>query len=228
VEGWHDVRFTRPARQLRQVTAGVRALLAGERPRLATVPEARPLRLGQPPVADLPIWIAATGAQTMRVAAELADGWFPLYLRRDRCRELAAEIRRLRTAANRPEPITVAAGPFTVVDPDLGAARAVAAACTASYLAAMGDVYPRLVSAQGLGEQVELVRAANPAAGRNPGVVPEAAQILLDEFTAYGDAATVRDRLQRWDTVVDLTMVAIPPGTAWPQIEATLRAGAPS
>ncbi|MEN3306066.1 MAG: hypothetical protein V7603_2268 [Micromonosporaceae bacterium] len=228
VEGWHDVRFTRPAGQLRQVTASVRALLAGERTRLAAVPEARPLRLGQPPVVDLPIWIAATGEQTIRVAAELADGWFPLYLRRDRCRELSAEIRRLRAAAGRQdEPITVAAGPFTVVDPDIGAARAVAAACTASYLAAMGEVYPRLVSAQGLGEQVELVRAANPAAGREPGVVPDAAQILLDEFTAYGDAASVQEQLHRWDCVVDLTMVGVPPGMAWPQIEATLRATAP-
>jgi 5,10-methylenetetrahydromethanopterin reductase len=163
------------------------------------------------------------------VAAELADGWFPLYLRRDRCGELAAEIRRLRAAAGRQdEPITVAAGPFTVVDPDVGSARAVAAACTASYLAAMGEVYPRLVSAQGLGEQVDLVRAANPAAGRKPGIVPDAAQVLLDEFTAYGGAAGVREQLQRWDDVVDVTMVAVPPGIAWPQIEATLRAAAPN
>jgi alkanesulfonate monooxygenase SsuD/methylene tetrahydromethanopterin reductase-like flavin-dependent oxidoreductase (luciferase family) len=228
VEGWHDVRFTRPAGQLRQVTTGVRALLAGERTRSAAVPEARPLRLGQPPVANLPIWIAATGERTIQVAAELADGWFPLYLRPDRCREMAAEIRRLRAAAGRPaDPITVAAGPLTVVDPDIGAARTVAAGYTAFYLAAMGEMYPRLVSAQGLGEQVELVRAANPAAGREPGVVPDAAQILLDEFTAYGDAAGVRKQLQRWDSIVDVTMVGIPPAIPWPQIEATLRAAAP-
>jgi alkanesulfonate monooxygenase SsuD/methylene tetrahydromethanopterin reductase-like flavin-dependent oxidoreductase (luciferase family) len=228
VEGWHDVRYTRPAERLRQVTAGVRGLLAGERTRPTAVPQARPLRLGRPPVADLPIWIAATGEQTIRVAAELADGWYPVYLRRDRCGELAAEISRLRAAAGRhDDPITVAAGPLTVVDPDIAAARAVAAACTAFYLSAMGEVYPRLVSAQGLGEQVELVRAANLAAGRGPGVVPEAAQILLDEFTAYGDAVKVREQLQRWDAVADVTMVGIPPGTAWPQIEATLRAAAP-
>lgn len=228
VEGWHDIRFARPAERLRQVTAGVRALLAGERTRPTAVPEAGSLRLGQPPVADLPIWVAATGEQTVRVAAELADGWFPVYLRRDRCGDLAAEIRRRRTAAGRlDEPITVAAGPLTVVDPDTGAARAVAAACMASYLVAMGEVYPRLVSAQGLGEQVELVRAANQAAGRVPGVVPDAAQILLDEFTAYGDAASVQDQLQRWDSIVDVTMVGVPPGMTWPQIRATLRAAAP-
>lgn len=225
VEGWHAVPFTRPASRLRQVATGVRALLAGERA-LPAVPQARALRLGQPPVADLPIWIAATGEQTIRVAAELADGWYPLYLRRERCRELAAEIRQLRADAGRP-PITVAVGPLTVVDPDINLARTIAAACTAFYLGAMGEVYPRVVTAQGLGEQVDLVRAANPSS-RALGVVPDAAQILLDEFTAYGDASDVQKQLQSWDGVADITMVGIPPGIAWPQIEATLRAAAPT
>lgn len=226
VEGWHSLPFTRPAGRLRQVATAVRALLAGERA-LPAVPQARPLRLGQPSVADLPIWIAATGEQTIQVAAELADGWYPLYLRRERCRELAAEIRQLRADAGRP-PITVAVGPLTVVNPDIDAARTVAAACTAFYLAAMGEVYPRVVTAQGLGEQVDLVRAANPSAGRALGVVPDAAQILLDEFTAYGDVADVQKQLQSWDSVADITMVGVAPGIAWPQIEATLRAAAPN
>jgi hypothetical protein len=91
----------------------------------------------------------------------------------------------------------------------------------------MGEIYPRVVAAQGLGAYVDLVRAANPAPGRGPGIVPDAAQILLDEFTAYGDAAGAEDQLRRWDDVVDVTMVAIPPGIPWPRIEATLRAAAP-
>lgn len=227
VEGWHDVRFTRPAAHLREVTAAVRALLAGERTQPTAGADARPLRLGQPPVADLPIWLAATGEKTIEVTADLADGWFPLYLRRDRCRDLAADLRARRAPAGQ-RPITVAAGPFTVVNPDLTAARAAAAACTAAYLAAMGDIYPRLISSQGLGDEVMLVQAANPTPGRKPGVVPDEAQILLDEFTAYGDATTVRDQLRLWDDIVDITMVGIPPGTPWPQIEATLRAAAPA
>jgi alkanesulfonate monooxygenase SsuD/methylene tetrahydromethanopterin reductase-like flavin-dependent oxidoreductase (luciferase family) len=206
----------------------VRALLAGERVTLVAVPAGRPLRLGVPPAPELPIWIAATGPRTVRVVADLADGWFPLFLRRDECGRLGAEIGRLRAAEGSPRNrITVAAGPFTVVDPDIGAARAVAGDCVFRYLAAMGEIYPRVVAAQGLGAYVDLVRAANPAPGRGPGIVPDSAQILLDEFTAYGDAAGVEDQLRQWDDVVDVTMVAIPPGIPWPQIEATLRAAAP-
>jgi alkanesulfonate monooxygenase SsuD/methylene tetrahydromethanopterin reductase-like flavin-dependent oxidoreductase (luciferase family) len=228
VEGWHDVGFTDPAGRLRDVAASVRALLAGERAPLRAAPGARPLRLGLAPAADLPIWIAATGARTLPVAAELADGWYPLYLRRDRIGELADEIgRRRASAGNHRRPITVAAGPFTVVDRDADAARAVAAASTALYLVRMGDIYPRLITAQGLGAEVGAVRAANPVHGPGAGVVPPTAQALLDEFTAYGDPTIVREQLERWAGAVDITMVGLPPGLPWEQIEATLRAAAP-
>jgi 5,10-methylenetetrahydromethanopterin reductase len=228
VEGWHDVPFADPAGRLRRVTATVRGMLAGERAPLRSVPDARPLRLGVPPVAELPIWIAAAGERTIRIAADLGDGWFPLYLRADRCREVAEEIRRLRAAGDRrDQPFTVAAGPFTVVDRDVGAARAIAAACTATYLARMGEIYPRVVRAQGMDTEVEAVRAANLAAARGPGVVPDGAESLLAEFTAYGDPDSVRQQLQRWSTAADITMVALPPGMDWNRIEATLHAAAP-
>jgi hypothetical protein len=91
----------------------------------------------------------------------------------------------------------------------------------------MGDLYPRLITAQGLGSEVGAVRAANPVHGRGAGVVPPAAQALLDEFTAYGDPASVQQQLHRWADAVDITMVGLPPGLPWEQIETTLRAAAP-
>jgi 5,10-methylenetetrahydromethanopterin reductase len=215
-EGWHDIEYDRPAARLRAVTSQVRALLDGERAALSVVPAARALRLGQPPVPELQIWLAASGERTIRVAADLADGWYPLYLRRDRVREIGAGIAERRAATR---PITVAAGPFTIVDPDITAARAAAAACTATYLAAMGDIYPRVLADQGLAAEVDLVRSTN--------TIPGEAQILLDEFTAYGTAATVQEQLEQWDAAVDVTMVGLPPGLPWPQIEATVRAAAP-
>jgi alkanesulfonate monooxygenase SsuD/methylene tetrahydromethanopterin reductase-like flavin-dependent oxidoreductase (luciferase family) len=211
-EGWHDVGYERPAERLRAVTGRVRALLDGERATLSAVPAARALRLGQAPVAELPIWLAATGERTIRAAADLADGWYPLYLCRARMRELRAEMSPARA-------FTVAAGPFAVVDPDVAAARAVAAACTTAYLGAMGDAYPRVLAGQGLGAEVNLVRSRK--------TIPGEAQILLDEFTAYGTEATVREQLEQWDAAVDITMVGLPPGLAWPRIEATIRAAAP-
>ncbi|WP_063763671.1 LLM class flavin-dependent oxidoreductase [Actinoplanes subtropicus] len=211
VEGWHDVAYERPAARLREVTTQVRGLLAGERARPSVTPAARALRLGQPPAPDVPIWLAAAGERTVGVAADLADGWYPIYLRRERIRKVAAGFAR---------PVTVAAGPFTVVDPDAGAARAAVAACTAGYLGAMGDIYPRLVAEQGLAAEVELVRATR--------TVPAGAEALLGEFTAYGTESTVRQALERWDETADITLVGLPPGLPWPAVEATLHAAAPA
>jgi hypothetical protein len=66
---------------------------------------------------------------------------------------------------------------------------------------------------------VELVRSTR--------TIPEEAQILLDEFTAYGTPATVQEQLERWDATVDVTVIGLPPGLPWPGIEATIRAAAP-
>jgi alkanesulfonate monooxygenase SsuD/methylene tetrahydromethanopterin reductase-like flavin-dependent oxidoreductase (luciferase family) len=228
VEGFHDTAFEHPAAKLRSVTAKVRALLAGEPAQLDTVPGARPLRLGQPPAPELPIWLAAMGDRTLAVAAELGDGWFPAMVARDRLAGRVARLGRLRDAAGRQGPApTIAAGPLTVADDDPGTARGVAASCAAWYLSAMGDVYARFVSDQGYGEEVKAILAANPRPSPRHGAVPAEAQAVLDQLTAYGTPGQVRDRLESWDGVADVVMIGLPPGLPWPAVEATLRAAVP-
>ncbi|MFI5890856.1 LLM class flavin-dependent oxidoreductase [Actinoplanes sp. NPDC051513] len=228
VEGFHDLPFVHPAAKLRDVTAKVRALLTGERARLDPASTARPLRLGQPAVPDLPIWLAATGDHTVQVAAELADGWFPLFVARDRVAGQRPELNRVRAAAGLwKTPLTVAAGPMTVADDDADTARSLVASTIAWYLCAMGDVYAQVVAKQGYGDAVQAIRAANPRPSPAHGIVPGNAQIVLDQFTAYGTPDQVRDNLERWDSAVDIPMIGLPPGLGWPAIETTLRAAAP-
>jgi alkanesulfonate monooxygenase SsuD/methylene tetrahydromethanopterin reductase-like flavin-dependent oxidoreductase (luciferase family) len=170
VEGFHDVAFQRPADKLREVTTKVRALLAGERAQLDNAAAGRPLRLGLPPVPELPIWLAAMGERTTRVAAELGDGWIPMFISPDRLAERAAGLGRARRAAGlRSGPLTLAAGPWTVADADAGAARGVVAGCVAWYLSAMGDVYGRIVADQGYGAAVGPSRPPTRGPGRRMG-----------------------------------------------------------
>lgn len=228
VEGFHDTAFEHPAAKLREVVTKVRALLAGEPAHLDRVPGARPLRLGQPPAPDLPIWLAALGDRTLRVAAELGDGWYPAMVARDRLAGRVARLDRRRQAAGRgAHALTIAAGPMTVADDDPATARSVAASCTAWYVCAMGDVYARSLSQQGYGDAVRAILAANPRPSPRRGVVPAEAQVVLDQLAVYGTPGQVRDRLEPWDRSADVVMVGLPPGLSWPSIEATLRAAAP-
>lgn len=228
-EGFHDTAFEHPAAKLRDTVTKVRALLAGQPAQLGCVPAARPLRLGQPPVPDLPIWVAALGPHTTRVAAELGDGWIPALVARDRLPGWTARLKALReAAAPHARPLTVAAGPITVADENAAAARGIAAACTAWYLGAMGDVYARSVSGQGYAAEVQAIIAANPRPSPRQGIIPPSAQVVLDQLAAYGTRDQVREQLQSWDHAADIVTIVLPPGMPWPAIEATLQAAAPS
>jgi alkanesulfonate monooxygenase SsuD/methylene tetrahydromethanopterin reductase-like flavin-dependent oxidoreductase (luciferase family) len=225
-EGFHDTPFTHPVDKLASTMTAVRALLAGEPAHLRHTPNARPVRLGLPPAPDVPIWAAALGPRTLQVAAELADGWFPAFVARDR---LAGLLDRLGTqaAARRAQPLTVVAGPLVVADDDAGAARDIAASCIAWYVCAMGDVYARSLTEQGYGAEVEAIRAANPHPGPRSGHIPAEAEAVLRQLAVTGTPDQIRAQLGRWHDATDIVVVGLPPGIPWPAIEATLRAAAP-
>jgi alkanesulfonate monooxygenase SsuD/methylene tetrahydromethanopterin reductase-like flavin-dependent oxidoreductase (luciferase family) len=228
-EGFHDTPFEHPAAKLRDAVTQVRALLRGQPAQLHHAPAARPLRLGQPPAPEVPIWVAALGRHTTRVAAVLADGWIPALVARDRLPARAAQLNRLReTATPHAQALTVAAGPITAVDENAGAARDMVAACIAWYLGAMGDIYSRSMSGQGYATEVGAILAANPRPSPQRGTVPSDAQIVLDQLAAYGTCDQVQQQLQPWDHAADIVTILLPPGMSWRNIQATLLAAAPS
>lgn len=228
-EGFHDTAFEHPAAKLRDVVTKVRSLLAGQPAQLGRSTAARPLRLGQPPAAEVPIWVAALGRHTTRVAAELGDGWIPALVARDRLPGWAAQLRQLREAAEpHARPLTIAAGPVAAADENADTARGIAAGCTAWYLSAMGEVYARSVSSQGYAAQVQEIIAANPHPSPRRGSVPPGAQVVLDQLAACGTRDQVREQLQSWDRSADIVTILLPPGMPWHNIEATLQAAAPT
>ncbi len=228
-EGFHDTAFEHPAAKLRDVVTKVRALLAGQPAQLSRVPTAHALRMGQPPAPEVPIWVAALGPHTTRVAAELGDGWIPALVARDHLPGWAERLRRLReTTTPHAGPLTVVAGPLTVVGESPGAARDIAATCAAWYLCAMGDVYARSVSGQGYAAEVQAIIAANPRPSPRHGTVPPGAEAVLGQLAAYGTGDQVREQLEPWDRAADIVTILLPPGMPWHNIEATLRAAAPS
>ena len=154
-EGLHDVPYTAPLARMRMMLEQVRALLRGERIPLAVATGARALKLNVPAVPELPIYLAALGDASVRLAGELADGWAPfLYPRR--C--LAEGMKRLREGAVRagqPDRAVVLAPSLpTVVSEDPARAREGAAWFVAFYLVSMGTLYRQSLSRQGFAKEM--------------------------------------------------------------------------
>jgi alkanesulfonate monooxygenase SsuD/methylene tetrahydromethanopterin reductase-like flavin-dependent oxidoreductase (luciferase family) len=228
-EGFHDTPFEHPAAKLREVVTKVRALLGGLPAPLRHAQAARPLRLGQPAVPELPIWIAALGQHTMNVAAELGDGWIPALVARDRLAAWTARLSQRREAvAPHARALTVATGPITAAADDPGTAQEIAAACAAWYLSAMGDVYARSLTGQGYAAEVSAVIAANPRPSPQRATVPPEARVVLDQLAACGTPDQVREQLEPWDRAADIVTILLPPGMPWGIVEATIRAAAPA
>ncbi|MCU1397175.1 MAG: putative F420-dependent oxidoreductase [Acidimicrobiales bacterium] len=93
VEGWYGQPWGKPLTRLRDYITILRATLRREVPvshdgRELTLPYTGPGSLGQGkalktilhPLGEIPIWIAAGGPRNVSLAAELADGWFPMGL----------------------------------------------------------------------------------------------------------------------------------------------------
>jgi F420-dependent oxidoreductase-like protein len=93
VEGWYGQPFGKPLARTREYVSIVRSVLAREAPVTNEGPHypmpyrgpnslglGKPLRpITHPLRADLPIWMGAEGPKNVALAAEIADGWLPIY-----------------------------------------------------------------------------------------------------------------------------------------------------
>ena len=92
VEGWHGVAYGKPLGKTREYVGIVRTILQREQPLVHLgehyqVPYAGPdaTGLGKPLKSiihgrpDLPIYLAAIGPKNVELAAEIADGWLPIF-----------------------------------------------------------------------------------------------------------------------------------------------------
>lgn len=100
VEGWHGQPYGKPLVRTREYVSIVRTILKREKPLVHEGQEymipyrgqdatglGKPLKSilhGRP---DLPIYLAAIGPKNVQLAAEIADGWLPIFFSPDRYHE---------------------------------------------------------------------------------------------------------------------------------------------
>jgi F420-dependent oxidoreductase-like protein len=94
VEGWYGQPYPKPLARTREYVEVVRRILAREEPvdfqgefyqlpnrGEATMGLGKPLKsITHPLRADLPIYLGAEGPKNVAMAAEIADGWLPMFL----------------------------------------------------------------------------------------------------------------------------------------------------
>lgn len=227
VEGWYGAAYPRPLARTREYVGIVRQVLRRETPVTADGPFyrlphdggtglGRPLRSTVHPLRpDLPIHLAAEGPRNVALAAEIADGWLPLFFAptvdgfyRSALAEGFARRAGDLSPADRFE---VSATVPVVIDLDVERAADVVRPFVALYVGGMGastaNFHREMIERLGYVRECETV-ARLFTEGRRAEAAAAVPTPLIQDIALIGPPAAVRDRLAAWeDTVVTSMLV---------------------
>jgi F420-dependent oxidoreductase-like protein len=209
VEGWHGQPWGKPLARTREYVGIVRTVLRretlehhGEQYDVPyTGPGAtglgRPLKvLGRPLRPDVPIYLAALGPKNVELAAEIADGWLPIFLSPERFDDVYGP--RLSQAR---DGFDIAAGVQIVVGDDVQACRDVVKQTLALYVGGMGapgaNFYNALACRYGYEREAALVQELY-LGGRQRDAVAAVPDALVDEVALVGPRDRIAARLDAW------------------------------
>jgi F420-dependent oxidoreductase-like protein len=219
VEGWHGQPWGKPLTRTREYVEIVRAGLRreslehhGEHYDLpydgdGATGLGKPLKLIIKPLRrDVPIYLAAIGPKNVALAAEIADGWLPIFFSPERFDEVHRPH-----LAGAPDDFDVAATAPVVVADDVETARDFLKPLLALYVGGMGargqNFYNRLACRYGYESEAAEIQELYLGGRKNDAAaaVPDA---LVDEVSLIGDRARIADRLEAWKACGVTTLVA--------------------
>jgi len=209
VEGWHGQPWGKPLAKTREYVEIVRAALARETVEhhglhydipytgAGATGFGKPLKLMARPVrADIPIYLAALGPKNVELAAEIADGWLPVFLSPERFDNVfRPHLAKARAG------FEIAASVQVVAGDDLDACRLPVKQTLALYLGGMGargqNFYNALVCRYGYErEAVEIQELF--LSGKQREAVAAVPDALVDEVGLVGPRERIADRLHAW------------------------------
>jgi F420-dependent oxidoreductase-like protein len=218
VEGWHGQAFGKPLRKTREYVEVVRAILRREKPvefrgEYYQIPYAGPgaTGLGKPlrsilhGRAGLPIYLAAVGPKNVALAAEIADGWIPVFFSARRMgmfREWLGEGFRAggRTADAQGSFDVMPMVPVVVGD-DVTACRAVVKPRLALYVGGMGargrNFYNDIARRYGYEDAATRIQDLY-LGGHKEAAAAAVPDALVDEVALCGPRERVREQLAEW------------------------------
>ena len=213
-EGWHGQAWGKPLTRTREYVGIVRAILRREAPlehhgEHYDIPYAgpdatglgKPLRIiVHPPRADVPIYLAAIGPKNVALAAEIADGWLPIFFSPERFADTHRPMLEEGFArrGGRPEGWDLAAHVPVVVTDDVAAGRDFLKPLLALYVGGMGakgkNFYTRLAERYGYADAAATIQELY-LAGKKTEAIAAVPDALVDEVALVGDRARIADRI---------------------------------
>jgi F420-dependent oxidoreductase-like protein len=209
VEGWYGQPFSKPLARTREYVDIIRQVLARERPVKNDGPHyplpyhgegswglGKPLRsITHPLRKDVPIFLGAEGPKNVALAAEIADGWLPLYYSPQRPEVYADSL-----AHMKPDFEIAQMTLFNITD-DVATGLMPVKMMLGFYIGGMGakehNFHMNLMSRMGFEPEAKKIQELFYAGKREEAVaaVPDA---FADEISLVGPVERIKDRLQMW------------------------------
>ncbi|MGE0887002.1 MAG: LLM class F420-dependent oxidoreductase [Blastocatellales bacterium] len=225
VEGWHGVPYGKPVTRAREYVEIMRMIWKRERPlefhgEHYDIPCKDGTGLGKPlkaiihPFRDsIPIYLAAVGPKNVAAAAEIADGWLPIFFSPDRMdvyREWLDEGFAKSGNGKDLSSFDIAPTVHIVMGDDVNACRNQIKPMLALYIGGMGakgkNFYYDIASRYGYQEAADKIQDFY-LSGKKMEAMAAVPDELVDEVALCGPKERIAERLASWKTCGITTMI---------------------
>jgi F420-dependent oxidoreductase-like protein len=228
-EGWYGIPYEKPWGRTREYVEIVKEIVAREGPytyegKHYTLPlregegvtgQGKALKLNMHPVRnEIPVYLGAIGRKSVELAAEIADGWIPIFFSVDKWEEAWGEHIEagIDKSGRSREDFAVSPSVQVAIDGDLDAARGLVKAGLLLYLGGMGskktNFYADLTRRFGFAEVADEVQSLYLDGKREEAyaAIPDE---LVDATAMIGTEDEVAERVTRFaDAGVDRMIVS--------------------
>jgi F420-dependent oxidoreductase-like protein len=212
-EGWYGVPYAKPWGRTREYIEVVREIIAREGPvdhqgEHYTLPlpggEGKPLKLNFHPLRnEIPVFVGAIGRKSVEMAAEICDGWIPIFFSVDAFEQTWGEHLEAGFAKGGRQRSDLEVSPSlqVAIDGDLEAAKNVVKAGLVLYFGGMGsrktNFYVDLAHRFGFGDVADEVQRRFQDGDRG-GAFEAMPNEIVEATSLVGTEAEVAERIERF------------------------------
>lgn len=233
IEGFHGVPYDAPIGRTRELVEICRKVWRRERldyqgkyyqiplPEGTGTGLGKPLKLINHPVRErVPVLLAALGPKNVELAAEVAEGWQPIFFLPERADAVFGDALRAGKAKRDPElgPLDVYAGPALAIGEDVEPLLGFVKPMLALYIGGMGakgkNFYHTLATRYGYGAEADRIQELYLAGKKDEAtqVVPDA---LVRDISLIGPVGYVKERVAAF-AEAGVTVLNVAPLAATP------------